>query len=309
MIRGRYCPIASSTPSPGVVIAAMRSARPSAKGGDTNPTEPVDTEREDSQSLEDRQRADPDLAPIMDYIQRGVLPDGERACELALTQNQYELLEGALYHVEPDKTRVILPREDRKKVFDEAHAGPFGGHLRDAKMYGQLAKHYWWPKMRADVISWCRACLTCASRRMGRAVTPPLTPIPVSGPFDRVRVDVIQLDVIQFLKSNSGNQYAVVFVDYLTKWPEVFATSDQTAFTIAHLFVEQIVSRHGVPAELLSDRGTAFLSKLMQAVCEVMGVHKVNTTAYHPQTDGLVERFNRTLTDMLAKTVAQNGRD
>ena len=100
-----------------------------------------------------------------------------------------------------------------------------------------------------------------------------------------------------------------MFVDYLTKWLEVFATSDQTALTIAHLFVQQIVSRHGVPAELLSDRGTAFLSKLMQAVCEVMGVHKVNTTAYHPQTDGLVERFNRTLTDMLAKTVAQNGRD
>ena len=135
-------------------------------------------------------------------------------------------------------------------------------------------------------------------------MTPPLTPIPVSGPFDRVGVDVIQ-----FPKSHSGNQYAVVFVDYLTKWPEVFATLDQTALTIAHLFVEQIVSRHGVPAELLSDRGTAFLSKLMQAVCEVMGVHKVNTTAYHPQTDGLVERFNRTLTDMLAKTVTRNGRD
>ena len=123
-------------------------------------------------------------------------------------------------------------------------------------------------------------------------MTPLLTPIPVSGPFDRVG-----MDVIQFLKSHSGNQYAVVFVDYLTKWLEVFATSDQTALTIAHLFVQQIVSRHGVPTELLSDRGTAFLSKLMQAICEVMGVHKVNTTAYHPQTDGLVEQFNRTLTD------------
>ena len=144
----------------------------------------------------------------------------------------------------------------------------------------------------------------CASRRVGTAVTPPLAPIPVSGPFDRVGVDIIQ-----FPKSYNGNQYAVVFVDYLTKWPEVFATADQTALTIAHLFVEQIVSRHGVPAELLSDRGTAFLSKLMQAVCEVMGVHKVNTTAYHPQTDGLVERFNRTLTDMLAKTVEKSGRD
>ena len=77
-------------------------------------------------------------------------------------------------------------------------------------------------------------------------------------------------------------------------------TKDQTALTIAKLFVEEVVSKHGVPSQLLSDRGQAFLSKLMGEVCEVLGVRKVNTTSYHPQTDGLVERFNRTLTNMLA---------
>ena len=166
------------------MIAAMHPTQASAKGRDASPDEQPDTGREDSQSLEERQRADPDLAPIMDYIQTGVLPDGERTRELALTWNQYELLEGVRYHVEHDKTlRVILLKGDRKKVFNEAHAGPFGGHLRGPKMYGQLAKHYWWPKMRADVISWSRACLLCASRRVGKAITPLLTPIPVSGPL------------------------------------------------------------------------------------------------------------------------------
>ena len=106
--------------------------------------------------------------------------------------------------------------------------------------------------------------------------------------------------------SYDGNRYAVVFVDYLTKWPEVFAVPDQT---VAHLLVEKVISRHGVPTEVLSDRGSAFLSKLMEGVYEVMGIHKVNTTAYHPQTDGLVERFNRTLIDMLGKTVEKSGRD
>ncbi len=84
---------------------------------------------------------------------------------------------------------------------------------------------------------------------------------------------------------------------------------DQTALTIACLLVEQVIPRHGVPADLLSDRGPNFLSQLMQEVCRLMGIHKVNTTAYHPQTDGLVERFNRTLLDMLAKSVEKNGRD
>ena len=98
-------------------------------------------------------------------------------------------------------------------------------------------------------------------------------------------------------------------MDYLTKWPEVFAVSDQTAATIAKLLVEEIVSRHGVPLEVLSDRGRAFLSELMKEVQDLLGFHKVNTTAYHPQTNGLVERFNRTLTTMLAKTVERGGRD
>ena len=81
----------------------------------------------------------------------------------------------------------------------------------------------------------------------------------------------------------------------------------QTAATIGRLLVEEIVSRHGVPSEILSDRGRAFLSGLMQEVETLLGFRKVNTTAYHPQTDGLVERYNRTLTAMLAKTVENRG--
>ena len=156
--------------------------------------------------------------------------------------------------------------------------------------------------MRRDIALWCQSCPVCASREVGRSIRPPLTPIPVEGPFDRVGVDVHH-----FRKSKSGNQYVVVFMDFLTKWPEAFATKDQTALTIAKLFVEYVVCRHGVPNQLLSDRGAAFLSNLMQEVCEILGVKKVNTTAYHPQTDGLVERFNRTLICMLSKRVDRNG--
>ena len=136
----------------------------------------------------------------------------------------------------------------------EVHDGVFGAHLKDRKIHGELAKHYWWPRMRSDIVKWCRGCLVCASRRVGHSVRPPLTPIPVAGPFDRVGIDVVQ-----FPNSRSGNKYAVVFVDYLTKWPEVFPTADQTALTIAQLLVTKVISRHGVPGELLSDCGAAFL--------------------------------------------------
>ena len=133
-------------------------------------------------------------------------------------------------------------------------------------------------------------------------VKPLLTPIPVAGPC-------VGVDVISFVKSRRGNSYAAVFVDYLIKWPEVFPVADQTALTIARLLVTKIIPQHGVPSQLLSDRESAFLSSLMFENYRLMGIKKLNTTAYHPQTDGLVERFNRTLSDMLAKTVAIGGKD
>ena len=250
--------------------------------------------------------SDCSLRVIIDYISDGVLPeDDKEARHLILSSQKFTLLDGILYHIEGDKNlRVVVPIANREGLFREAHAGTFGGHLKGAKIHSQLSRHYWWPKMRADIERWCRSCLVCASRRVGQRVIPPLTPIPVGGPFDRLGVDAVQLP-----KTSSGKQYAVVFVDYLTKWPEVFPTSNQSAYTIAKLLVERIVSRHGVPSQLLSDCGGAFLSNLFQEMGKLLGFHKVNTTAYHPQTDGLVERFNRTLIDMLAKTANRNGRD
>ena len=252
------------------------------------------------------QREDKALKEIIVFLETGVLPENEKqARQIVLSQTRYTLESGVLYRVEDNGTlRVIPPEKLREGLFQAAHGGVFGAHLGEAKVFGELRRHYWWPGMRGDITSWTRKCLPCATHSPGKAVYPPLTPIPVSGPFDRVGVDVIQ-----FPRSSDGNQYAVVFMDYLTKWPEVFAVPDQTAATIAKLLVEEIVSRHGVPSEILSDRGKAFMSGLMTEVEELLGSHRVNTTAYHPQTDGLVERFNRTLTAMLAKTVNRGGRD
>ena len=234
----------------------------------------------------------------MAYLQKRELPEEEKAVrELVLGEPMYTVVDGVLYHVERDKTlRIIPPTADRRKLFLEAHEGPFSGHLREAKMYSQLSRYYWWWGMRKDISQWCRACLVCAKHGIGRPTKPLLTAIPVDGPFDRVGVDVLKMP-----KTKHGNTYIVVFMDYLTKWPEAFATPDHSSLTIAKLFVEKIISRHGVPHQLLFNRGPAFLSKLFLGICSILGVKKVNTTAYHPQTDGFVERFNRTLADMLAK--------
>lgn len=133
----------------------------------------------------------------------------------------------------------------------------------------------------------------------------PLLPIPVEGAFDRVAVDCLG----PFPPTHNGNRYIVVFSDYLTRWPEAFAVPNITAPVIARLFVEEVVSRHGAPRTLLSDRGSNFLSSLFKEVCNIMNTKKVQTTAYHPQCDAIVERFNSTIAQSLSMYVSTDQKD
>ena len=93
----------------------------------------------------------------------------------------------------------------------------------------------------------------------------------------------------------NGNRYIIVFVNYLTKWVEAYAVADQSSETIAQLLVDNIICRHSVPEELISNRGANLLSNLVKDICAACDMTKLNTTAYHPQVDSLVENFSCTL--------------
>ena len=253
------------------------------------------------------QRNDPDLQPIITLLECGELPPDEKvAKKLAFEQDQYDIIDGILHHENPANQgywRIVVPKTLQQEVLKEAHSGRFAGHFAERRIYNTLKKSYWWKGMRAAVRTHCRSCLTRATRKgTGRASRPPLQPIAVGGPFHRMGVDVLQLPLTE-----SGNQYAIVFLDYLTKWAEVFPVANQSAITIAQLLVEEIFCRHGAPQELFSDRGANFLSEIVLEVCKLLNIKKVNTSGYHPQTDGLVERFNCTLSHMIAKCAQKNG--
>ena len=154
--------------------------------------------------------------------------------------------------------------------------------------------------MYADGQKYSKSCPECAIvTRGGRYHKPPLHPIPVQRPFQIMGVDVTELP-----QTKQGNKYVVVFQDFFSKWPAVYPVSNQKAVRLARLLVDEIILMFGVPEALLSDRGTNLLSHLMLDVCDLLGVKKLNTTVYHPQCDGMVERFNRTLKTMLRKHAA-----
>ena len=110
----------------------------------------------------------------------------------------------------------------------------------------------------------------------------------------------IALDILGPLPStDDGNKYILVVADYYTKFVEAYAIRDEQAHTVAQKLVEEFICRYGVPNEIHSDQGRNFESNLFKEVCKLLGVRKTRTTPYNPKSDGMVERFNRTLLGML----------
>ena len=117
-------------------------------------------------------------------------------------------------------------------------------------------------------------------------------------------MQIVATDIVGPLpESDGGNCYILVVADYFTRWMEAFPIPHQDATTVANKLVDEVFLRFGIPEQLHSDQGRQFESKLLSEVCKLLCIHKTKTTPYHPQCDGLVERFNRTLLTMLSTCV------
>ncbi|CAN2390404.1 K02A2.6-like, partial [Pristimantis euphronides] len=202
---------------------------------------------------------------------------------------------------------LVVPQLYRAELLRLAHEIPLAGHLGVAKTKARLAHLFYWPKMGADVAKYCRSCVTC--QRMGKAGPGPKAPLVtlpiIEEPFQRIAVDLIgPLPT----PSSSGKRYILTVVDYATRYPEAVALSSIRADVVAKALLE-IFTRVGFPREMLTDRGTQFMSDLMQSLCEQTEVRHLVSSPYHPQTNGLCERFNGTLKQMLKMLVESQGRD
>ena len=253
------------------------------------------------------QRGDSEIREILKYVENGKLPEDDvRARRLVLEGTLFTVTDGILYYLDPKhnhRKRTVVPNQLRKQILRETHSSRFGGHFSGPRLYSALALHWWWRGMFKDATAFAKSCPECAIvMGTGRRFKPPLQPIPVSRPFQILGIDVMDLPLTE-----RGNKHVVVVQDLFTKWPFAFAVPDQKTERIARLLAEEVIPWFGVPESLLSDRGTNLLSHLMTDLCRMLGVQKLNTTAYHPQCDGAVERFNRTLKTILRKHAARFG--
>ena len=253
------------------------------------------------------QQKDPALKEIIEFLRNGKLPeDSTSAKKLSAQESLFALVNNVLYYIDPrhdNRKRVAVPAHLREQLLTDSHRGIFSGHFSGNRVYNSLMRHWWWPGMYVDSVAWCKRCPECAiTTGAGQQHKPPLKPIPVQRPFQ-----IIGLDIMDLPRTEQGNKHVIVFQDMFTKWPLVFPAPDQKTERIVRLLCEEVVPLFGVPEALLTDRGTNLLSHLMLDVCAKLGIKKLNTTAYHPECDGMIERFNRTLKSMLRKRAAQYG--
>ena len=202
--------------------------------------------------------------------------------------------------------QTILPAPLRQVVLHQLHDLRVVGHLGIQRTVARVRHRYYWPGLALDVARWCASCSECAGRKgkpPPRRV--PLTQKPTGAPFDRIGMDILDTH----RPAARGNRYILVISDYFSKYSDAFPLRRHTAKNVAQLLMTRWITYHGVPKVIHTDQGTEFESALMKNLTRLLGIKKTKTSPYRPQSDGLVERLNRSILAMLSAFVTERGND
>ncbi|MCG8032936.1 MAG: DDE-type integrase/transposase/recombinase, partial [Candidatus Thiodiazotropha taylori] len=259
-------------------------------------------------SLKEAQLADFEIKLVRSWVEKGERPTWSTvrgmSNRIKSYWSQFQRLcihNGFLCRIwfegkKPEKYQVIIPKRLRETALQHCHDSIIGGHFGMRKTLEKVRQRYYWAGLYKYVEQYVRSCDTCA-----RGKAPPRTkraPMKLAGagyPMERIATDILG----PLPETDKGNRYILVISDYFTKWVEAFPIPDQKAETVAKCLVSEVISRFGVPSYIHSDQGRQFESQLYQEVCFLLDIKKTRTTPYHPQSDGMVERFNKTLEGLL----------
>ena len=272
-----------------------------------------------SHELQQLQEKDPDIGPIRTLMKSSMdKPSWATiAPENAVTKAywaQWETLrlkDGVLYRlwISPTKShtmQLVLPKCYRDQVLCQLHDNPTSGHFAANKTLGRIRQRFYWVGYTRDVKLYCSNCELCASRKgPGHRLRGPLQSYNVGAPMERIAIDVLG----PLPETEHGNKYLLIAMDYFSKWPEAYPLPNQEAITVAKVLVNEFFCRFGIPLELHSDQGRNFESNVFQEVCRLLHIKKTRTTPLHPQSDGMVERLNRTIEAQLAIFARENQTD
>lgn len=186
------------------------------------------------------------------------------------------------------KQRPYVPSELRHLICKHLHCFSHPGRATTIKL---INDRYFWPHMAKYVTKFVKQCIECQRSKTHQHERTPWTQLKTPDH----RFSCVHLDIVGPLPPSRGNRFLLTCIDRYSRWPEAIALPDQTAETVAKAFWEQWISRFGTPTQIITDQGRNFTSHLFQALTRRLGAKLQHTTAYHPQSNGLLERWHRTL--------------
>ena len=236
----------------------------------------------------------PAIMESTQHLQQEIIASYDSDSWFSIASNTALLRKEGEYWYRDHLIAVPNAHDLREKIISLHHDTPYAGHLGRDKTVQLIRQNYWWPSLGPDVKRYVETCDSCQRNKVS-SMQPAglLQPLPVPEfRWERVSVDLITHLPI----TKQGHTAIVVFVDALSKMVHFAPAWDNMGSEeFAHIFMKEIFRRHGLPKQVVSDRGSIFTSAFFAKVCELLGVQQCLSTAYHPQTDGQTERSNRTL--------------
>ncbi|KAJ8046946.1 hypothetical protein HOLleu_05792 [Holothuria leucospilota] len=233
--------------------------------------------------------------PVCFYVKNNVLMRKWRPPDAPLDE------EWRVYH------QIVVPRTYRREILSIAYEMPFAGHLGVNKTYHRILNHFYWPKLKSDVAKFCMTCHSCQMVGKPNQNIPaaPLKPVPAfEEPFGRVIIDCVG----PLPKSRAGHQYILTIMCASTRFPEAIPLRNIKARTVLQALLK-FFTLFGLPKEIQSDQGSNFMSTVFQQMLYELGIDQIKSSAYHPESQGALERFHQTLKNMLKTYCHDNERD
>ena len=201
--------------------------------------------------------------------------------------------------------RICIPKKLRIDILRLGHDNVLGGgHLGIKKTINRITKEFYWPNIYKEVKKYCLACAIC-QKHGPKPAKAPLQPIPVTPvPFNMVGIDLIG----PIVRSTGKKGYVLSMIDYATRFPDCVVIPNKSVKCVA-IALMKMFSRVGFPKIIISDQETSFMSGMLNEMYEIMGIKARHSTPYHPQCNGLVENFQKTLKSMIYKFVDSNKKD
>ena len=242
-------------------------------------------------NMPDEQAKDPEIQEVLKQLQSG------HASKTFL--GKYLVIEGVLYFISDadvrPRLRLFVPEHFREQILETYHSK--NGHGGIDKSWETAKVKYYWPGMYKSFYAYISKCIPCLERSARNQKRPLETTEVPSYPFEKIAFDVSG----PFELSWSKNRFLVSFICMYSGYPESFPTPDHTADTISHLLIDEVICRHGCPRQLVCDNAPELTGETFQQTLKALNIQNVRSTPFQPSSNGLIEHFNGTIKNIIAK--------